>query len=53
MGLYSDKEIVKSIMETNYVINRDIVRFENISKKYPKKKIKMQLYSIPHWNQPG
>lgn len=40
MGLYSDKEIVKSIMETNYVINRDIVRFENISKKYPKKKDK-------------
>ncbi|MGA4504477.1 hypothetical protein [Citrobacter portucalensis] len=40
MGLYSDKEIIKSIMETNYVINRDIVRFENISNKYPKKKDK-------------
>ena len=38
MGLYSDNKILNSIMETNNVINRDLVRFEEIYKKSTKKK---------------
>ncbi|MBM7202023.1 hypothetical protein JTY83_18120, partial [Citrobacter freundii] len=38
MGLYSDNKIVNSIKETNTIISRDLVRFEEMSKKSAKKK---------------
>lgn len=38
MGLYSDNKIINSIKETNTIISRDLVRFEEMSKKSAKKK---------------
>lgn len=38
MGLYSDNIIINSIKETNTIISRDLVRFEEMSKKFAKKK---------------
>ena len=38
MGLYSDNKIINSIKETNTLISRDLVRFEEMSKKSAKKK---------------
>nr|HAT2258393.1 hypothetical protein [Citrobacter freundii] len=38
MGLYSDNKILNSIKETNTIISRDLIRFEEMSKKSAKKK---------------
>ncbi|HCR4044396.1 TPA: hypothetical protein OOF41_002592 [Citrobacter freundii] len=38
MGLYSDNKILNSIKETNNIISRDLVRFEEMSKKFANKK---------------
>lgn len=38
MGLYSDNKILNSIKETNTIISRDLVRFEEMYKKSAKKK---------------